>query len=358
MQRSSSDSRDAGVPSYKPKVLVVADRCFWAYHDMQKFLQTELSDRYDIYTDFVIFYQSAPRQSLRERIGRWRFLAKSQGYRRLLPPGETYDVVLLLGFYFQVCSDIAFRTKHLIKCIHTDNFPPPGIDDSDQAITMDEFVAKYLTGAEAVICGTRGIANRFEPYVPKVFTATDSWERRFHRLTPKVKNTGPQFIVGWTGQPKTTFKGYYDFVVPAVQEAAKLRPGIQLKSRFEGPIETLPRFYDDVDVVLIASVGDSGPSLFSEACCCDVPAVANRSGRPAEIIQHEVNGLLVERDVVAMRDALVRLYDDRDLLFSFSQRIRGDLTRVYGAEPMARAWQECLDFVLEAESCRPAANPA
>jgi hypothetical protein len=358
MRRSSSDSRGAGAPPYKPKVLVVADRCFWAYHDMQTFIKEELSEQFDIYTDFIIFHQPAPRQSLREWVGRRRFLARSRPYRRLLPRGETYDVVLLLGFYFQVCSNITFRMRHLVKCIHTDNFPPPGVDESDLGISMDQFVTKYLAGAEAIICGTQGIANRYRPYFPRVFCATDSWERRFGRLTPKTMNTGAQFIVGWTGQPKTAFKGYYDFVVPAVQEAARLRPGIRLKSRFEGPLETLPRFYDDVDVVLIASVGDSGPSLFSEACCCDVPAVANRSGRPAEIIQDGVNGLLVDRDVTAMRDALVRLYDNRDLLFSFSQRIRGDLTRVYGARPMARAWQECLESVLEAEPCRSTADRA
>ena len=336
----------------RPKVLVVADRCFWAYHDMQKFIRRHLSGEFDIYTDFAMFHPSAHPETFMTKVWKWKYLAKSLRYRRVLPRGEPYDLVVLLGFYFQVTSRMTVRTRHLIKCIHTDSFPPPGIEESDQAISMAGFLSKYLDGAEALVCGTKGIADRYRPYFPRVFCATDSWEEQFGRLTPKTKNTGPRFLVGWTGQPRTAFKGYYDFVVPAVQEAAKLRPGIELKSRFEGPLSTLPRFYDDVDVVLIASVGDSGPSLFSEACCCDVPAVSNRSGRPAEIIQDGVNGLLVERNVTAMRDALVRLYDDRDLLFSFSQRIRNDLTRVYGVKPMARAWQDCFEAVLEGPPCR------
>ena len=340
----------------KPKVLVVADQCFWAYHDMQKFIKEHLSDQFDIYTDFIVFYPLLCPGSLRDRLGRWRLLASSWPHRRLLRRGETYNIVLLLGFYYQFQSKISFRTQHLIKGIHTDGFPPIGVEESDKAITMDRFVCKYLGDADAIVCGTQSIADRFRPHFPKVFCATDSWEKKFKRLTPKTKNTTKRFLVGWTGNPKRVFKGYYDFIVPAIREASKLRPGIQLKSRFEGPIETLPRFYDDVDVVLIASIGDSGPSLFSEACCCDVPAVANRSGRPAEIIQDGINGLLVDRDVRAMRDALVLLYDDRDLLFSFSQRIRADLVKVYGVEPMTRAWRDLLRAVLDLNTRPPFAS--
>jgi glycosyltransferase involved in cell wall biosynthesis len=57
-------------------------------------------------------------------------------------------------------------------------------------------------------------------------------------------------------------------------------------------------------------------------------------GFTGRFIQNGIRGLLVDRDVTAMRDALVHLYDDRDLLFSFSQRIRADLVNLYGVKPM------------------------
>jgi hypothetical protein len=66
------------------------------------------------------------------------------------------------------------------------------------------------------------------------------------------------FVVGWTGNPDRSFKGFYDFVVPAVEKAASLRKGVTLKARFKGPYGTLPRFYSDVDVLLIASSADAG----------------------------------------------------------------------------------------------------
>src|SRR5690606_7834579 len=117
----------------------------------------------------------------------------------------------------------------------------------------------------------------------------------------------PGLTVGWTGNPKRQFKGFYDYVVPAVELAQKRYPGISLKARFGGPFGTLHRFYDEVDVVLIASVADAGPSMFMEAALRGVPSIANRSRRPAELVRHGENGMLVHRDVEAYAQSLCEL---------------------------------------------------
>lgn len=332
--------------SNRIKILVVSDRCFWAYHEIQKFIKVHLSDQFDIYTDFIMFYPPVPAKSLKNQLSRWRSYVLAWPHRRLARSNITYDIVVLLGFYYQFQSKISFQTKHLIKGIYTDGFPPNGVDASDKNISIEQFIAKYLGDADAIVCGSRLISDRYKQYFPQVYYANATNESLFKRLAPKTKNTTKRFVVGWTGNPSREFKGYHDYVVPAVQEAAKLRPDIELKSRFRGPLKTLPRFYDDVDVVLIASVGDAGPSLFQEASLCDVPAISNYSGVPSEIIENEINGLVVEREVSAMRDAIIRLYDDRELLYSFSNRIRTDFIKLRGVKQMTQAWRDLFKTVL------------
>ena len=105
-------------------------------------------------------------------------------------------------------------------------------------------------------------------------------------------------------------------------------------------METLPRFYDDVDVLLIASSADAGPSLFAEGGLCEVPSISTRIGYPSQVIVHGHNGLFVERNVEEMATALVHLYDDRELLLSMSRRIRLDVDRILGEEVNRTRWLE------------------
>lgn len=335
--------REIGDPrvSEKPKILIVADRPMWAYHYIQRFVVNQLTDRYDFFTDYISYHPSRPPRTLKHRISRRVNWWRNKHLRRVLGATETYDVAVLLGFYFLRNSNLTFRSRCLVKGIYTDGFPPQGVDESDQDICIEKFTEKYLGDATAIVCGSKSIEARFKDLHPCVCYANSSHSmQHFQRQTPKIKNSSKRFIVGWTGKPDRQFKGFHDYVVPAVQQAAQLRPGIELKTRFEGPVETLPRFYDDVDVILIASSADAGPSLFTEGGYCEVPAISTRIGFPSETIQHGHNGLFVERDVEEMSKALVYLYDNREHLLSMSRQVRNDVDRRLGAEVNRMRWLE------------------
>lgn len=136
-------------------------------------------------------------------------------------------------------------------------------------------------------------------------------------------------------------------MVPAVKEAASKREGIILKTRFKGTYKTLPQFYRDVDVILIASIGDAGPAMFFEAAACEVPAIANNSGRPAEFVENGKNSLFVERDIDKMAEAIVYLYDNREILYKMSKQIRRDLINKINLDPMAKRWDKVFSETLE-----------
>ena len=215
------------------------------------------------------------------------------------------------------------------------------VDEADSEIDIEKFVEKYLGDATAVVCGSKTIEDRFKDKHPFVTCANGPLcKRHFQRIEPKQLNESSRFVVGWTGAPHRPFKGFHDYIVPAVERAAQMRPGLELKTRFSGPMETLPRFYDDVDVLLIASSADAGPSLFAEGGMCEVPSISTRVGFPSEVIKHGQNGLFVERNVEEMAMALVRLYDDRELLFSMASRIRNDVDQIIGEEINRTRWLE------------------
>lgn len=42
------------------------------------------------------------------------------------------------------------------------------------------------------------------------------------------------------------------------------------------------------------------------------------------IIQHNISGMIVERDITAFKNAIIELYDNREKLAQFSKRIKKD----------------------------------
>lgn len=328
-----------------PKILLVADTPKWAFANLQQSLIDQLSDRYDFYTDFLIYnFKRPPRRPL-ARLAHYKQIMSNRASIRKLPQGQVYDIVVYLGWYFPLRGEFDYSARKIIKGIYDDGFPPQCTPTSDGHLSMDAFVGKYLFDADAVACGSRLIYERYAPACRRCYYAMGpSDPHLFQRATPVRLNEGTRFVVGWTGNPKRAFKGFYDFVVPAVEAARHRRPGIELKTRFSGPLESLPRFYEDVDVVLIASNGDAGPALFDEACGCEVPCVSTRIGIPYEVIEHGRNGLFVERDVGEMADALVHLHDHRDVLFSMARRIRADWLKT--AHRRTAAWIHMFDSVL------------
>jgi glycosyltransferase involved in cell wall biosynthesis len=108
-----------------------------------------------------------------------------------------------------------------------------------------------------------------------------------------------------------------------------------------GPVHTLPSFYDDVDVILIASTGDAGPSCFLEAGACGVPSISTRIGFPAETIRDGENGMFVGRSIDEMAKAIIYLYNHRGLLKDMSEKIRHDVEMQWSYKERGKLW-ECL----------------
>ena len=192
-----------------------------------------------------------------------------------------------------------------------------------KALSRQEFYDKYLKKYDGIIVGNANLYDDYQNFGSKITISNG-----IHKESQFVenKNVGDQetLTIGWTGTPDREMKGFRSIIEPAIKELQGEGLKIKLKTKFSGSYDELLSFYQDVDIVCIASSADTGPSLFAEASLSKVPSISTKIGFPKMIIQNGENGIFVGRDKEEMKSAIKKLYQDRDLLKSFSMRIKED----------------------------------
>jgi glycosyltransferase involved in cell wall biosynthesis len=96
---------------------------------------------------------------------------------------------------------------------------------------------------------------------------------------------------------------------PRLEELAAAR-GLGGRIRFLGFQSNPWRFIRRADVFVLTSVYEGFGNVLIEAMACGTPVVATRSRGTTEIVQHEVNGLLVDHEPTAVAGAIRRLLGD------------------------------------------------
>jgi glycosyltransferase involved in cell wall biosynthesis len=342
----------------KPSVLVVADYPNWAYHHIAKFIREALRDEFDIYIDFACLnrrpeFKSKNVNNIQKVKNTVRDSIQRLQFRNVRKDG-TYDIVLYLAYYLDVIACIPLTCRKTIKGIYTQGFPPRGLpNDYDSLnkidfkdISLHQFIDTYLKDADAIVCGAPVIASYYSQYFKPVYFANDTLDETAFIPREPAADDHTKFVIGWTGTPDRDFKGFHTHVVPAVNQAKLKCPGIELKTRFSGSMKTLPFFYQGVDLVVIASEADAGPSLFVEAALSGIPSISTPIGYPLSVIKNGVNGFFVERNVDAIAEKIVYLYNHRELLNAMKSRIRSDYINLFGGQVQAENWKRIFRATL------------
>lgn len=356
----------------------------WAFHQIIQYIIRTFQHTYDIYHDFCIYNpiitptiwsdvkkdegNRASNIKYKKNIGVYRIpLIRSFAYRvlrilnrkgyipydeegkyRRVHPTNQYDAVIFLDYYMDQTADFSHvQAKRTIRGIYTDGFPPKGIV-LEPGITTEEFCKKYLNNADAVVVGSPSIEKIYAPYLKKVCFANMAYDETL--FVPAKRPSTPNLTLGWTGNPNREFKGYHQIIVPAVEGLRQEGYNIELKSRFEGTLEDLVKFWQNVDVALIASEADAGPSLFMEACLCGVPSISTHIGMPEIIIKDHQNGLFTERSITALQEKIRLLYHNREMVSRFSSHIRNDYKAVLGEEKQRKNWENLFTYIFSDET--------
>jgi len=328
----------------KPNILLVVDKPNWAYDHMANFIINELSDKYNFHKLIAEYHLKVDRQSIHYKIKRpYRYLKSL--WDESFDKNIEYDILVYLWWFIPEMIDMKISTKHELRGIFTESFPPGRTIDFKGNVS--EFIDACIKPAHGIIAGNRNIFDFYQPYDFPVHYSTGATNTTPGNFSfNKVKREDEQLRVCWTGNPNRNFKGFYEFVEPAVKLAQKQRPNIVLVTRFSGPLDTLPEFYSTVDVMLNASIGDAGPGFIIDAGGCGIPTISTNLGFATEIIEDKVNGMIVERNIEHMAEKLIDLHDDRVLLKTMSENIATDIKANWGHAPRAAYWHTMFRNIL------------
>lgn len=326
------------------KVLIVADKKGWAYDNIAKYVQTHFASEHQVTITYL--------DEVTKNVFRNPFKAISARYNRCLKRISTrnvrFDVVIYLGFYF-IDHSIDIPCKLTVVGIYTTGFPP-----AQSAVTrIEEFRQRYLDKADAVIVGTKQLVNEYSAFHDSVYFCNMGFDENFwssDSLTTKLSkdatsSVGKVFTIGWTGNPDRAFKGFHTIIEPAIEQLRIRYPQVRLKTQFSGSLTQLRNFYSDVDVVVIASDADAGPSLFAEASLMGIPTVTTRVGWPEMVVEDGVNGFIVDREVGAFVEKISELIEQPKVLYSAATRIRNDYIAKLGHRVLRDNWSVLFEHL-------------
>ncbi len=223
-------------------------------------------------------------------------------------------------------GNVAAKTVVIYNGVDTDAFAP-----ADGAALRAEFGLD--TGAPVA-----GIAGQFVPW---------KGHERFLDAAARVARRLPNACFLVVGDDR--FGDFPSALNDLRRKASDL--GIDGRVIFTGWRDDMPALLNAMDVLVVASENEPFGRVIIEAMACGKPLIAFRSGGPAEIIEHEKTGLLVEPfDVAAMADAVARLLSDRTEAAAFGQRGREVACERFSAEAHAREVQNLYARLLGEEA--------
>ncbi len=110
--------------------------------------------------------------------------------------------------------------------------------------------------------------------------------------------------------------------------------------------ETIP-FYEGIDVFALSSFREGLPNVLLEAMALEVPVVATRVAGIPQLIEHDVNGLLVEPGSVSdLTNALANLLGDNQLRSRLSLAGRATIERDHSFEVRIQRIRDIYDKLL------------
>lgn len=366
----------------KRDILLIGDTPGWAFDNIIEFVKKHIKN-HEIYYDYTIYNQRQDKSvesdfssdeintsfsipykknipfqgipGIRSVLFRaMRFLNKkglilvdSHGKKRRIKDDNTYDLVIFLDYYMDKDAkfdDLICAKK--VKGVFTDGFPPKGIKIDDN-YSIEDFIKKYLHDADAILVGSKSIASIYQNKTTKsIFCCNMAYDESVFK-PKKTKKQNKSLVVGWTGNPKREFKGFDSIIIPTIEILKAKNYNIELRTQFSGSLNSLADFWQGVDLAIIASEADAGPSMFMEASLCGVPSISTRIGMPSYVIINYENGLFCDRNVADFIEKIKMLINDTELLQKMKTNIRKAYIEKLGVHVQIKNWENLFETIFK-----------
>lgn len=169
---------------------------------------------------------------------------------------------------------------------------------------------KHLEGSKALHANSKLLLEELADFkLPKYYLPNGVDEKLFPYVKRDINDI---FRAGFVGKPHR--KGIKEIIEPACKKA-----GVELKALVGGvqeagriPHSEMPKFYQDIDVVLIASTKDGTPNMLLEAAATGRTFIGNKIGNVPEFFEEDENGfMLPARDIKLYVEKIEWMRDNR-----------------------------------------------
>jgi hypothetical protein len=229
---------------------------------------------------------------------------------------------------------IAYETQ--FQDAHIDVEPPPravtGVrshfkwDGGGKGLPPSEAFLDHLRRFTAIHVPSRILHDIFHELHPAVFYTPHGVDTEVFHPGAEGPLSSPvgELVLGWAGSLTNHpgKRGVDDFILPALEGLKGVTFRLAAREEKWRTQEEMVAFYQGLDALVCASRTEGGPHPLLEASACQVPVISTLVGLAPELIDHGKNGLLIDRTVEAIRDAVIRLRDDRELRLQMGRRAR------------------------------------
>lgn len=151
-----------------------------------------------------------------------------------------------------------------------------------------------------------------------------------------------RFVIAGQGESAGKPSRLYNKLLE-MRESLKLQQHVQ----FIGFVDDPADFLSNVDLFLLSSSTEGFSISTIQAMASSLPVISTRSGGPEEILIHQENGWLVEKDdPAAIAEAIVILSDDPERRAVLSSKAKKKVDHTFGLETMLGAYQQLYSTLL------------
>ncbi len=274
-----------------PRVLLLVDRWDWAFHTIAKAVERHLGDRF-------------------------AFEILNTGDRPNIDD-SAYDIIHVFYEYETYHRPLLRGHAKVVRSVFSHYW-------QEWNLSADEFYAKYLRDAHAIVVPSNKLKTLLDPLPPPVHLCSEGVDTDVFEC--KKTRTGP-LTVGWAGDPTRTIKRV-EWLKEACNGLCELKLATGDLSQKE-----MVDFYNSIDVIACSSFGEGCPRPLIEGMACGCFPVSFDVGVASEVIDGDKNGIIVTNESVAgLREALqtcvLHVDDVRSKALANPERMRS--TRTWG----------------------------